>query len=205
MKRTLTAVGIAAMGVTLSACASGGDDVAWYEENCAVEVSDVREQFEQGEPTGEVIGEAMTKGPIKPPAGIEDSEHAAIGLYTYDELSDAMELEGEVDSDDTFCLEPEYRDQERRMSLDPSRSMIEGDLHATGYEEVEFTKLRSEDYPEGIWVGLGIDQLPQSIEISDNMPEQCELQWWSAQGLDFSAAAKGEDKTGSTLVKAEQC
>lgn len=205
MKRTLTTAGIAVLGLTLSACASEGQDNAWYEENCAAEVSDVREQFEQGQPTGDVIGTAMTQGPIKPPAGLEESEHAKIGLYTYDELSDTMELEREIDSDDTFCLEQSIREQDQRLALDPSRSTVEGDLHDEGYEEVDFTQLRSADYPEGIWVGLDIDQLPQSLEITDNMPEQCELQWWSADGVDFTTAAKGEDKTGSTLVRAEDC
>jgi len=204
MKKPVLAIGVVVAAI-LSACSSEGQaDSAWYEKNCDVEVSDVREKFEQGEPTGEVIGEAMTQGPITPPAGLNDSEHAQIGLYTYDELADAMELEREVEPDDTFCLEPAIRDKDNRMSLDPSRSVIEGNLHDEGYEEVDFTKLRSEEYPEGIWVGLGIDQLPQSIEVSDNMPEQCDLQWWSAKGLDFTTAKKGEDTT-SAVIRADEC
>jgi len=205
MKKTLTLAGIAATGLSLGACSSGGQDNAWYEENCAVEISDVRDQFEHGKPTGNVIGTAMTQGPVQPPAGLDDNQHARVGLYTYNELADAMQLEREVTSEDTFCMEPEIRDPDRRKTLEPSRSVIEGDLHNPQDYEVDFTLVRSAEYPDGIWIGTGIDQLPQSIEITDNMPEECANQWWSANGLEFSGTTKAEDTTGSTLNRAEDC
>lgn len=205
MKKTLTIAGLAAIGLSLGACSSGGQDNAWYEENCAVEISEVRDQFEHGKPTGNVIGTAMTQGPVQPPSGLDENPSLKIGLYTYDELADAMQLEREVNSDDTFCMEPEIRDPDRSKTLEPSRSDIEGDLHNSEEYEVDFTLIRSAEYPEGIWIGTGKDGLPQSVEISENMPEECVNQWWSASGLDFKGAAKAEDTTGSTLNRAEDC
>jgi hypothetical protein len=205
MKKSVTMAGIAAIGLALGACSSGGQDNAWYEENCAVEISDVRDKFEHGEPTGNIIGTAMTQGPVHAPSGIDENPNLKIGLYTYDELADAMQLEREVNSDDTFCMELEIRDSDRNKTLEPSHSTIEGDLHNPDEYEVDFTLIRSAEYPEGIWIGTGKDGLPQSIEISENMPEECVNQWWSANDLDFNAAAKAEDTTGSTLNRAEDC
>lgn len=205
MKKPFTIAGIAAIGLALAACSNGGQNNAWYEENCPVEISDVRDQFEHGKPTGNIIGTAMTQGPVQPPSVIDENPNLKIGLYTYDEPADAMQLEREVTSDDTFCMEPEIRDPDRNKTLEPSRSDIEGDLHNPDEYEVDFTLIRSAEYPEGIWIGAGKDGLPQSIEISENMPEECVNQWWSSNNIDFEGATKVEDTTGSTLNRAENC
>src|SRR5699024_3917626 len=163
MRRSPVILGIAAT-MSLTACGSQGQDIAWFEENCAVQVADVRESYANGKPTGEVISQAMTHGPIKPPAGLEDSQYTRIGLYAYDELSGAMELKREVNADDIFCLGPELKDAERRLTIDTRENQVEGDLHGDVYE-ADFTLLRSEEYPEGIWMGLPASDLPAGIEV----------------------------------------
>jgi len=107
----------------------------------------------------------MTQGPITPPAGIDDSQYASIGLYTYDELSGSMELEREVTADDIFCLEPELKDADRRLTVDTREYQVEGDLHGDVYE-ADFTMLRSEEYPDGMWIGLPASDLPAGIEVT---------------------------------------
>src|SRR5699024_11064405 len=95
MKHAPVIVGITAT-MLLTACGGQAQDNAWFEENCPVQISDVREHFEQGGPTGKVVTTAMTQGPMNPPAGLDDSQHARIGLYTNDEPSGSMELEREI-------------------------------------------------------------------------------------------------------------
>lgn len=203
MKRSPVILGIAAT-MSLTACGSQGQDIAWFEENCAVQVADVRESFANGKPTGEVISQAMTHGPIKPPAGLEDSQYTRIGLYTYDELSGAMELKREVNADDIFCLEPELKDAERRLTIDTRENQVEGDLHGDVYE-ADFTLLRSEEYPEGIWMGLPASDLPAGIEVTESMPEQCELQWWVTKEVDWTGAKKSSKDISGSIIKSAEC
>lgn len=174
MKHAPVIVGIAAT-MLLTACGGQAQDNAWFKENCPVQISDIREHFEHGSPTGEVITTAMTQGPINPPAGLDDSQHARIGLYTHDELSGAMELEREISANDTFCLELGIKDAERRLTVDTRANEIEGDLHGDVHE-ADFTLLRSPKYPKGIW---SASDLPRGIEITQDLPAQCSLQWWS--------------------------
>jgi len=188
----------------LTACGSQGQDTAWFEENCAVQVADVRESFENGKPAGEVISQAMTQGPIKPPAALDESQYTRIGLYTHDELSGAMELEREVSTDDVFCLEPELKDADRRLTIDTRENQVEGDLHGDVYE-ADFTLLRSAEYPEGIWAGLPASELPAGIEITESMPEQCPLQWWAAVGTDYSDAIDAKQDIAGTIASQENC
>lgn len=203
MKHAPVIVGIAAT-MLLTACGDQAQDNAWFEENCPVQISDVREHFEQGSPTGEVITTAMTQGPINPPAGLDDSQHARIGLYTHDELSGAMELEREISADDTFCLEPGIKDAERRLTVDTRANEIEGDLHGDVYE-ADFTLLRSPEYPEGIWAGLPASDLPRGIEVTGNMPEQCNLQWWPMKEIDYDNAAKATQDVAGLITTQEDC
>lgn len=203
MRQIPLILGIAS-GLLLTACGGQGQDTAWFEENCAVQVADVRESFENGKPTGEVISKAMTQGPIKPPAGIEDSQYTRIGLYTHDELSGAMELDREINADDTFCLESELKDADRRLTIDTRESQIEGDLHGDVYE-ADFTLLRSPEYPEGIWAGLPASDLPAGIEITNPMPEQCELQWWAMEDVDFNNAVEAGQDIAGTIIRSEDC
>lgn len=203
MKHVPLILGITAI-MLLTACGGQGQDDAWYEENCEVRVADVREKFEHGEPTGEVIGRAMTQGPIKPPAALDDSAHERFGLYISDELSGAMELQREVSASDVFCLEPGIADPDRRVSIDTREHDIEGDLHGDVYE-ADFTLLRSEEYPEGIWVGIPISALPSGIEITEDMPEQCNLQWWPAGGIDYDSTTEAEGDIAGTINKQENC
>src|SRR5699024_3417014 len=173
-----------------------------FEENCPVQISDVREHFEQGSPTGEVVATAMTQGPINPPSGLNDSQYARIGLYTHDELSGAMELEREINADDMFCLELGITDAERQLTVDTRQHEIESDLHGDVYE-ADFTLLRSPEYPEGIWACLPASDLPRGIEVTGNMPEQCELQWWPAEAIDYESARKAGQ--GGIISTQEDC
>lgn len=203
MKHVPVIVGITAT-MLLTACGGQAQDNAWFEENCPVQISDVREHFEHGSPTGEVITTAMTQGPINPPAGLDDSQHARIGLYTHDELSGAMELEREINAGDTFCLELGIKDAERRLTVDTRANEIEGDLHGDVYE-ADFTLLRSPEYPEGIWAGLPASELPRGIEGTENMTEPCELEWWPPEAIDYGSAAKAEQDIAGIITREEDC
>jgi len=203
MKHAPVIVGITAT-MLLTACGGQAQDNAWFEENCPVQISDVREHFEQGGPTGKVVTTAMTQGPMNPPAGLDDSQHARIGLYTNDEPSGSMELEREINADDMFCLELGIKDAERRLTVDTRQHEIEGDLHGDVYE-ADFTLLRSPEYPEGIWVGLPASDLPRGIEITENMPERCELQWWPTEDIDYGNAAKAPQDIAGLISTQEDC
>lgn len=206
MKKNATALsGITLICLTATACGGGDVDTAWFDDNCPTEVSDVHESVDQGQPSGDVIGQAVSQGPIHPPSDLESSEYQSIGLYTYDELSGAMELEREVTSEDAFCLEPDIGSSERSETVDTREAEVEGDLHGDVYE-VDFTMLHSPEYPEGIWVGLHRSDLPDAIEITDDMPEECALEWWAAtEEIDVDAVGDGEPIAGHALTRADDC
>ena len=205
MKKAAALSAVSLLALTATACGGGGFDSTWFDENCSTEISDVHETINQGQPAGAVIGEAMTQGPIHPPANLSDSEHARIGLYHYDELSGAMELEREVTSDDVFCLEPEIHDPERRQTIDTRAAEVEGDLHGDVYE-ADFTMVRSPEFPDGIWMGLHSSGLPRGIHVTEDMPEECALEWWAVTDeIDLNATGQGGSLGANALTRAEDC
>lgn len=205
MKKPIAVTGITGLALFATACGEGGVDTGWFDENCATEVSDIHDAVEQGHPQGDALGEAVTQGPIHPPADLDNSEYEHIGLYAQDDLSGAMELEREVSSEDVFCLEPEIRDAERSQTIDTRDSEVEGDLHGDVYR-VDFTRVRSPEYPDGIWIGLHRSDLPQAIEPEEDMPQECAREWWvAAEEIDLNAAGQGEPVGSHAVTRAEDC
>lgn len=203
MKKNTALSGVLLITLTATACGGGGIDTAWFEENCPTALSDVHENLDQDEPSGEVIGQAMTQGAITPPADLDSSEYARIGLYSQDDLSGAMTLEEEISSEDAFCLEPAIGQGDNHQRVDTREAEIEGDLHGDVYE-VNFTLVRSPDYPEGIWMGLDQSGLPKAIEITEPMPEECALEWWAADET-LEDAGEGEPVANFVVETAEDC
>lgn len=173
---------IAATAFSLASCGSeptGPDNQAWFDENCPTTTAEVHD-VDKGEMVGDSLGQAIIQGPLKPPSNVEDDAEA-IGLYSYNESSEKMTEEGQVAEGDRFCLEPAIDDSDNSESVDIGN--IESDLHANEDEyTVDFTKLRSPKYPDGIWIDRHTSDLPTAISTNDAANE-CELNWWTAPDL----------------------
>lgn len=180
-KKPVIAAALFLIASTATACAANDNsDQEWFAENCATQTADIRESIVQGKPGGAVVGTAIVQGPIKPPSGLDESTQK-IGLYTYDKASAQMIQEGEIKSADPYCLEPiTDKNADLRMSL--PQSQVEGDLQKD-QNEADFTMLRSPKYPEGIWVGLHISNLPKGFSVDDKLEDQCPLSWWPSTDI----------------------
>lgn len=181
MNRThpaLVTIIISAAAFSLASCGSdpGPDDKAWFNDNCPTQTADVRD-VDKGEFVGDSLGKAIVQGPMKPPANVEDDSEA-VGLYTLNEASGKMTEEGQVATGDVFCMEPATDESSNSESVDIGD--IDGSLHAEADEyTVDFTKLRSPKYPDGIWIDRHTSDLPTAIDV-DDAPNQCELNWWTS-------------------------
>lgn len=176
MRRTTTAAltAIGALLLATTSCSSGADEQAWFEDNCSTKTAKVTAVNDQGQTTEETSGEAAVQGPINPPAGLDDSS-ARIGMYTYDELDESMTYEEDVTSDSVFCMEPSVEDEERSKTIEAAN--ISGDLHED-LARGDFTKLRSPEHPDGIWLNLHRSDIPEGISLSEDSTEQCGESWW---------------------------
>lgn len=75
----------------------------WFAAECPTITADVRFVDEDQEPTGEIVDTALIQGPISPPEGLDEST-ATIGMYSYDEMADALVFEKIATESDVFCL-----------------------------------------------------------------------------------------------------
>lgn len=164
------------VAATATACSPGSeggvskaDAKTWFADNCPTQTADVRKTVVQGKPGGETVGTAIVQGPIKPPAALGDSTQV-IGLYTQDKLSGELQEHGELSESDTFCMDPELKNDPSRRITNPATQQ-------------SYTFLRSPKFPEGIWVGQDSSELPRGFLVEGTSVEKCEKEWWLAPEL----------------------
>lgn len=75
----------------------------WFAAECPTITADVRFADENQEPTGEIVDTALIQGPVSPPEGLDEST-MTIGMYSYDELANALVFEKIATESDVFCL-----------------------------------------------------------------------------------------------------
>lgn len=188
--------GVLVLTATTAACGSDSGQ-AWFEDNCQAQTADVYKKVDPatGELSGDVTGKAMTQGAIHPPAGLTEST-ARIGLFSYDENSEKMVQEGELESSDLVCFEQSLGNQDREKKVD--RADIEGELNQDEWT-TQFTKVRSPDYPEGIWVAhdFGMSSyLGAGFDVDGDWGE-CAKEWAPATDITpFDAAGDGDKGIG---------
>lgn len=182
MKPALAVTITTVAAFSLASCGSGPsgpDNEAWFKDNCPTQTADVRD-VDKGEFVGDPLGKAIVQGPLKPPTNVEEDTEA-VGLYTYNETSEQMTEEGQVAAGDRFCLEPAIDEADNSESVDIGN--VDSDFHSSGDENtVDFTKLRSPKYPDGIWIDRHTSDLPTAIS-ADEAGNECELNWWTSSDL----------------------
>lgn len=219
---TATATGLLA-ALALTACgddpetteepeAAEPDHTEWFTENCPAEVNNIREDYDTtGDdmiPEGDVVGEAMLQGAIRPPAALDNSTEE-IGLYTYDELSEEMVLETTATSDDLFCFDQGIATERDDRQIRVDSHQITGEAHDEDSDQ-SFTELRSPDYPDGIWVPINFTSMSESrgggFEVSEEWGE-CSLEWSPATDItpvDDAPEAERE-VVGTSVISPDDC
>lgn len=198
-KRRGLSLGLVVAAVGLASCSGGGNDQAWFDENCAAQAAEIK-KAEAGQLVGDAIGEAIIQGPMVPPGGLDDSAET-FGLYTYDEAAETMQEAGEVAAGDAFCMEPGMKEGDRGQTIDVGN--VEGDRHAD-QSTVDFTMLRSPGHPDGVWVDVHSSELPEAIPAEEAAAE-CQLDWWlSADLIDSEAERPTDGEIGSHNVESQE-
>lgn len=190
-RKTAAVAGVLLLAATTASCGSNNDQ-AWFADNCRAQTADVHEKVDAstGELSGEITGKAMTQGAIRPPTANDGTE--PIGLYTYDEGSEKMVQEGELEDGDLVCFEQDLGNQDREKRVD--QGDIEGDLNQEEWA-TQFAKVRSPQHPDGIWVAhdFGMSSyLGAGFDTTANW-EECAREWAPATDitpLDEAAQAK---------------
>ena len=143
------------------------------------QTADVRD-VDKGEFVGDPLGKAIVQGPLKPPTNVEEDTEA-VGLYTYNETSEQIPKRAKSQQETASASSPRLTRQTTRNPSDIGN--IDSDFHSSGDENtVDFTKLRSPKYPDGIWIDRHPSDLPTAIS-ADEAGNECELNWWTSSDL----------------------
>lgn len=164
----------------------------WFQENCPAELINL----DRGDEEGASSDKAMTAGPLHVPAGAADTDQP-LRYLEYDEMAESFQVIEEMGGDDTICFTQDLSSDDELVK--PGDTPVDGSRE----DVVGFTKVRTPDYPDGVWIDWQFVSLDQAYRL--DVDDSCAAEWYPAADLiDEEDAPLGEDQ-GNDVINPEMC